>query len=233
MPDIIYCYPDSNVLRNKFNIKDNQELFDVERRITSKRISEIIKTPVKGEFDFKHLKDIHKALFSDIYAWAGKERIVDISKSNLFSLYIYIDENAEEIFNKLEREKFLIGTTKARAIERLAYYMGDINALHPFREGNGRTQVRFIDYLARATGFKLNFDKTNHESMLEASIYSMSRGNSKFERIFSDIAEPLSLEEQRKFLLSTSKKALQIFDTQRLNLPDRTIENKDNGISKF
>jgi cell filamentation protein len=128
MPDSKYTYP-NGILRNKFDIRDAKELSDMERKITSKRNAETILTPIKGNFDFNHLKAIHKALFSDVYDWAGKERTVDISKSNLFSLSIFIQDNAKKIFGDIQREGFLIGVPKERAIQRLAYYMGEINAL--------------------------------------------------------------------------------------------------------
>jgi len=70
--DIKYCYPDSSVLKNKLNILDAEALATAEREITAARIAGIMDNPVRGVFDFKHLQDIHRAIFKDIYAWAGK-----------------------------------------------------------------------------------------------------------------------------------------------------------------
>jgi cell filamentation protein len=71
-----YCYPNSSVLINKLNITDEDELNAAERKITSLKIAEISDNPVKGEFDLKHLQDIHRHIFKDIYDWAGEIRTV-------------------------------------------------------------------------------------------------------------------------------------------------------------
>ena len=80
--DIRYCYPNSNVLKNKLNIVNAELLEEAERRITSLRTTEAMKKGIRGKFDFNHLKRIHKFLFGDIYDWAGKIRVVNISKGN-------------------------------------------------------------------------------------------------------------------------------------------------------
>ena len=82
MPDNKYCYPNSAVLRNKLNITDKNELFEAEKELTAIRLRELQENPVKGKFDFKHLKAIHKYIFQDIYDWAGMERTVEIGKGN-------------------------------------------------------------------------------------------------------------------------------------------------------
>ena len=75
MPDNKYCYPDSEVLKNKLNIIDKNKLFEAEKELTAIRLKELQDKPIKGKFDFKHLKAIHKYIFQDIYDWAGKERL--------------------------------------------------------------------------------------------------------------------------------------------------------------
>ena len=223
MADSKYTYPGTNILINKLYIRDNTKLSDIEREITSARLGEIKINPVKGDFDFKHLKAIHKSIFSDVYDWAGKPRTVDIAKSNLFSRAMLISDNADKLFSDIKRDDFLIGLPKNKAIEKLAYYMGEINALHPFREGNGRTQRLFISYLAMATGFALKFKNVNSENMLNASVHSMRTDNSKFEMMFHDIAEPITLVEQGDFIKAVSKSALKVFNDCD-TLSDRTTE---------
>jgi len=80
MPDITYCYTNSDILKNKYEIHDKAELLKAETTMTSARLLELQKQPVKGKFDFKHLQKIHKYIFQDIYDWAGKTRTVNIGK---------------------------------------------------------------------------------------------------------------------------------------------------------
>lgn len=76
--DKYYCYPSSNVLKNKLNITDSDELLKAERKITALKAAQATMNRIKGCFDFEHLKSIHHFLFCDIYEWAGKIRIVNI-----------------------------------------------------------------------------------------------------------------------------------------------------------
>lgn len=73
MQDNKYCYPNSDVLKNKLNITNAEELFETEKELTIIRLQELQKNPIKGNFDFKHLKDIHEYIFQDLYDWAGKK----------------------------------------------------------------------------------------------------------------------------------------------------------------
>ena len=100
--DDYYCYPGTSVLKNKLNIMDAQELEEAERKITSLRYAQALQSGIKGNFDFNHLKKIHFFLFSDIYEWAGKNRIVNISKEDMFCNAIYISDQAEELFGRLK-----------------------------------------------------------------------------------------------------------------------------------
>ena len=233
MPDEKYCYPNSNVLINKLGIRDFDKLQEAERKITRVKIAKISDKPVKGDFNLKHLQSIHKAIFSDIYDWAGKNRTVDIAKSNLFCRAQFLDSYSQDIFSQLKRDKYLIGMDKDRAIAKLAEYMGDINALHPFREGNGRSQRQFITYLAEAAGIQIDFTKVDSDRMMEASLKSFVTDYSGFKEIFEKIAEPISLEIQEKFLKNISPEAYKTFEGLKLQglLPDREAEfnNGDAG----
>ena len=125
---------------------------------------------LRGEPNFKYLCKIHKHIFGDIYSWAGKIRTVDISKGNMFCNSQFILENAEDIFNRLKKENYLQDYKEVdKMSERLAYYLSEINALHPFREGNGRAQREFIIVLARRAGYVVDFSKVSQEEMIQAS----------------------------------------------------------------
>lgn len=100
MSDNIYCYPESDVLVNKLNIKDRDELFEAEKQLTFVRLQELQLNPIEGKFDFDHLKAIHRYIFQDLYDWAGEERTVEIGEGNLFCTTAYIQEYARAVFSK-------------------------------------------------------------------------------------------------------------------------------------
>jgi addiction module RelB/DinJ family antitoxin len=102
-----YCYPNTSVLINKLNITDGATLHEAERRITALRLAELMDTPVRGRFGFTHLKAIHRAIFSDIYAWAGEIRTGEfLTKGNtIFCLGRHIPSYADNLFAKL-KERF-------------------------------------------------------------------------------------------------------------------------------
>lgn len=184
MSDTIYCYPDSDVLINKMDIRDQAKLEEAERRLTMFRMSDLLDTPVKGEFDLKHLQAIHRYLFQDLYSWAGEIRKVDISKSAVFCKARFIEGQATEIFGELRAEKYLAGLSKERFVRRIAYYFSEINALHPFREGNGRTQREFIRELALKRGYIIRFARIPRDEMMDASRESFLCRYEKMEALF-------------------------------------------------
>ena len=172
--DSYYCYPGTYVLRNKLNIIDADELKSAEREITSLRTAQLMIEPLEGGLDFEYLKRIHTFLFGDIYEWAGKIRSVNISKGNQFCRCEFIEEQMSQIMRKLADENYLYGLDKEKLAERLAYYIGEINAIHPFREGNGRSQRMFIEVLALRNGYHLDFALISNEEMLEASMQTFN-----------------------------------------------------------
>ncbi|MCL2859796.1 MAG: Fic family protein [Oscillospiraceae bacterium] len=129
-----YCYPDSTVLINKLDIHDETELFNAEREYVTVRTLILEITPIKGNFAFAHLKEIHKHLFQDIYNWAGQPRTCNIAKQDLFCLAQYIDGYAEDVFSKFKKENYFLNKTYDEKITALVELFADINALHPFRE---------------------------------------------------------------------------------------------------
>lgn len=69
-----YCYPGSNVLMNKFNIREGDKLQEIERRMSYANIIYLAENPLKGVLDLKYLQKIHKFIFGDLYGWAGRIR---------------------------------------------------------------------------------------------------------------------------------------------------------------
>lgn len=189
MSDKIYCYPNSDVLINRLNIHDANKLHEAERKLTMLRMMDLLDKPVDGHFNLKHLQNIHQYIFQDIYSWAGKIRTVDIAKSNIFCKVQLIEMQAKEIFTKLQKDCYLNELSKEEFIKKSAYYFSEINALHPFREGNGRTQREFLRQLAYQAGYILHFDTVNEQEMLDASINSFICNYEKMETLFTRITE--------------------------------------------
>ena len=189
MPDP-YCCPNSRVLKNKLDIRDSEKLYHRERDLSNLRAAELLNSPIIGSFDFTHLKKIHAYLFQDLYDWAGKVRKVDIAKGNLFCRAFAIESEAARIFSKLKAEKFLEGLNAGDFSKRLTYYFAEINALHPFREGNGRAQREFIRQLALQNNYFLSFAKITQEEMILASKASFNLDYSPLEKIILNGLRP-------------------------------------------
>lgn len=197
MHDKKYCYPDSNVLINKKGITEARELFRVEVEYTGARLVELQQNPIKGDFDLKHLCKIHKHIFQDLYSWAGKIRTIDIGKGNMFCYVQNINGYAESIFSKYFSSCYNVKENRELFVEVLAYNYADLNALHPFREGNGRSQREFARELCLKCGYIFDLSGTTHKEMLDASILAFNKAdNSKLIEIFTKAVIPESEYEK-------------------------------------
>lgn len=160
----------SGVLKNNLGITNPQELEEAEATAAAIRSYDIQENPPQGNFDLKHLQAIHKHLFGEVYPWAGELRRIDIGKSgDLFAHHRYIEKAGAPLFRELAKERHLAGLDRSAFSARAAHYMGEINALHPFREGNGRTQREFMGQLAQKNGFYIAWEQVTDTEMLEAS----------------------------------------------------------------
>ena len=170
----IYCYPESNVLKNKLNIRDNKLLKTAEEEITLIKQMELLKNPIKGNFSKAHLMNIHKFIFDDIYPFAGKIRREQISKADtMFYPPDLIDRELDKVFAKIKEKNMLKETDEEKVFDNLAYVMAELNIIHPFREGNGRSIREFIRLMAKRMGYDLNWGNVDKEELLEASILSV------------------------------------------------------------
>ena len=169
----MYCYNDTNVLKNKFGIKDFNTLKCIEEEIVSAKMYELMKNPVLGRFSRTHFFKIHQFLFGDIYSFAGKVRKEQIWKGDtMFYPPSSIDNELHKIFNvisnckkrKLDKDEF---------IDKTAYIMTELNIVHPFREGNGRAIREFIRQWLWNSGYNLNWGNVDKNIILEASIKSV------------------------------------------------------------
>ncbi len=185
----IYCYKDSDVLVNKFDIHDNKKLEEIERKIVLAKLYELRQNHQIGNFDISHFVGIHKFLFEDIYPFAGLFRNENIAKGNFsFAKWEYIEDELKKLLDKLKEENYLQNLDRDTFIKRLSYYMAELNVLHPFREGNGRTIREFIRQLAYKNGYVLNLKNINPKEMLHACIRSVV-DTTQLENIISECLE--------------------------------------------
>ncbi|MBV9266911.1 MAG: Fic/DOC family protein [Acidobacteriaceae bacterium] len=182
-----YVDPISGVLRNRLGITDEAALEKSEAAHVAIRSFELTQKPLKGGFDLAHLQAIHRYLFQDVYEWAGELRAIDISKGgHMFAHHTHIQSAAAPIFRQLAEEKHLAGMGPDAFSNRAAHYLGELNALHPFREGNGRAQREFISHLAYANGYDIAWQNVKRADMLDASIRSFMGDNSKLATIIRE-----------------------------------------------
>jgi fido (protein-threonine AMPylation protein) len=157
MVDRSYIDPQTGILWNKLGIKTQEELSRAESVLVIGRATELSTKPIKGNFDLKHLQAIHKYLFQDVYDWAGKIRTVNISKGNSpFARVDFIESYMQDVHRHLAKDNFLRALEKKAFVEKFTNVYGDINAAHPFREGNGRATREFMVQLAEQAGYSLD-----------------------------------------------------------------------------
>ena len=176
-PDYTYTDPKTGVLRNRENIDDARLLVAFESIKVASRLEELQATPIKIK-DSSTLLDVHKHLFQDVYVWAGKVRTVEISKggksffplSHFHNAFLAID-SLIQIYRKLDKND------KPHVARKLAEVLDHINYLHPFREGNGRTQREFLRVLATEKGLSLNLNPPDNADIYERYMAGTINGN--------------------------------------------------------
>jgi len=183
--DNIYCYPGTAVLKNKLDLRVQAELDAFEAEITAQRASEPLP---EGKFDYDHYRAIHRHLFQDVYPWAGQIRKIRIAKSgNWFCFPENIDNQMSALFAWLAKEKHLAGLSAADFAKKAAHLLAELNAIHPFREGNGRTQLSFLIVLADRAGHPLDTDKLRPSAMLKATIASFDSDEAPLVKVISTL----------------------------------------------
>jgi cell filamentation protein len=165
-----YCYPGTTVLRNRKKLKSQTALSRFETAMTAQRFDEPLPD---GRLSLSHYKAVHHHLFQDIYTWAGRFRTVRIGKQG--SMFCYpenIDREMRQLFARLRRDKSLRGLSADEFARAAATFLSTLNAIHAFRNGNGRTQLAFVALLAQAAGHPLKLRRLRPRKILDAMIRS-------------------------------------------------------------
>lgn len=167
-PNYTYTDPNSGLLRNLHGISDPEVLLFVESVAVTKRLQGLYENPIKIK-GVESLFEIHKSLFQDIYSWAGKKRIVEISKDGKQFFPITNFDNAFKYIDSLITDyKAISKDNKTLLARMLAEILDNVNYLHPFREGNGRAQREFLRLLALEKGLTLNLNPPDIKSVYES-----------------------------------------------------------------
>lgn len=180
-----YTYENSTVLINKLDLRDQAELDAFEAEISSARAEEPLP---EGVLDFTHYKAVHHHLFQDVYDWAGEVRTVRISKGgNPFCFPENIESQTTWLFDDLRTANYLQNLDAQVFSAKAAHFMAELNAIHTFREGNGRSQLTFFALLADHAGHPLNLDKLEAEEMLDAMIASFDGDEGKLAAVIKEL----------------------------------------------
>lgn len=193
-----YLLP-SGTLKNLINIENENVLDFLEFEISGKIVASISRTPIIKNFSLLTYKQIHKEIFKNIYDWAGKFREVNIAKGgHSFCDVCYLDSFGESIFESLNKNNLYQNLEKDEFIKKCASLLSDINAWHPFREGNGRTQKVLLNYIANINGYHFMFNRVLTKDWVRASIESFDGADTGFKIILSNICEPIDKNSQSK-----------------------------------
>ena len=169
------CYDGTTTLINKLGIKDENELKSSEALITAYKAASLINEPLAHNFDFENYKGLHRVLFEDLYDWAGNTRTIALSKTaTVFTAPERIEELGGLIFTRLKKLDYFAKLPQKEFITEIADLYHSLNMLHPFREGNGRTERVFFVQLIRNAGYDIDYSTLNSDLLMIGSIQAAS-----------------------------------------------------------
>lgn len=167
------CYENTTCLINKLGITDENQLAVIEADITFAKTSLLEEQPVNGKFDLEHYREIHRILFGDLYDWAGNFRTINISKKGTsFTDVNDIEDACNRCFKWIKSHNYFLGMDFDAFVENMVDLYCTLNMIHPFREGNGRTERVFISQLIRFNGYNIDFSKIDTDYLMIATIQS-------------------------------------------------------------
>lgn len=165
-----YCYKGTSVLRNIPGFRDHERLERFETVMVAERARESLP---RGALTIGHYRSVHRHLFQDVYRWAGRYRSVRIHKEgSTFCYPEHIPGQMKALFSRLREAEFYAGLAPPEFARQAAHFLADLNAIHPFREGNGRSQLSFVALIAVRAGHSLVLERLDPETFLGAMVSS-------------------------------------------------------------
>jgi cell filamentation protein len=190
MTDDPYVYPGTSILRNRRGITDPVELERVERLLTTQRAASGAPT---GDFDFVQLRAIHRHLFWRLYDWAGEIRTVEIAKGgHQFMFRQYIGNGMADVHRRIVAAKHFKGARIDALADQVGRIIGDVNYVHPFREGNGRTQLLYLQQLCAVAGHRLALPRIRADAWREASKCAHTADYAPMSQVILAALEPMN-----------------------------------------
>jgi len=167
MSDDPYVYTGTSVLRNKLGLTDAASLAAFERQIIAQRMAEGVPS---GVFDLDHLRAIHRHLFQDVYDWAGEIRTAELAKGrHQFMFRQYIERGMADVTRRIVAARIYEDWSLPAFAAEAGRVLRDVNYIHPFREGNGRTQLQFLEQFCQVARRRLDLREIDPEEWLAAS----------------------------------------------------------------
>lgn len=186
--DDTYCYPGTRVLKNRLGLSDPLLLEEAELALTLLRAEEGLPP---GRLDKAHYLALHRHLFQDVYDWAGEVRRVRIGKAgNWFCYPEYISRELEALFDSADTPSRLLKLGHAGFCAGATRFLSELNAIHPFRDGNGRTQMTFIALVAEQGGFGFDAEAIEPKAAVQAMIESFSGNSEALQALLHRIITP-------------------------------------------
>lgn len=193
-----YCYSDSEVLLNNYNVTDQETLDIIERRVSALMLTKIQMREIPKEqvlFSIDYICQLHKEIFEHVYSFAGKIRRENITKGNTpFCRPEFIIESLTNILKKIKKDIHKL-KNKEDIVSFLAYYYAELNIIHPFREGNGRLMREYLRQIVvlLKENYDLNYDldfsnvdELDKKSLMNGSIVSAMTGELGYLENFFD-----------------------------------------------
>ncbi|WP_313484942.1 putative adenosine monophosphate-protein transferase Fic [Stutzerimonas kunmingensis] len=186
-----YCLSGTSVLNNRLGLTTDEELNEAERVLSTIAANEInFELP---PYDLPYLCRIHRQLFGEIYAWAGEFRTVDISKGTThFCNVLRIEPEANKLFRTLAKANWFEGLNRLELVTAVAELFGDLNMIHPFREGNGRAQRVLFEHIVINAGYQISWWAVEEEEWVQANVEAVTCDYRSMTEIFERcIGEPI------------------------------------------
>lgn len=226
-----YVDPRSQVLRNILGINNQVELDKAETQNVAIRATFLNLNPIEGNFDSSHLKAIHCYLFRDIYIWAGQVRTTDLAKAEYdtggwitkFTDPSAIDTQLQMVLGSAPLIEQFQDLSRSEFVTKVAVLFASLNAIHPFREGNGRAIRHFIRQLANACDHKLDFSIISKERMIRACVNAAKGDLGMIERMMDEISDPI--------LVESASKLIKFLETQKFSWNDHYLAATVTGQS--